>query len=263
MASNPKSSIISRGWAWCRNAALDMMQKSAKEFLFPMICAAGIGGVAGGGATKWIGSIITDEQIKQIKEDLTSIRSQTDGSRKRLDELAQKLDKLTVNFPTTSTFFPKARLKNQGNRSVTSDDCEQVLDLSPGKGISLSPKQEIQLDGFVILVDSLDKKGEKIVLDVEGFASELPFFSSSMKSDKCNLKVANLRAEKVGEYLRGKLLDLNGSVDEGVTIRTKTWDTYTDMDQNRPYLYGPPPSIEPSAGLHVLNQAVYITISSP
>lgn len=255
MASNPKSSIISRGRALCRDAVLHMTQKTAKEFLFPVICAAGIGGAAGGGATTWI--------VEQIKEDLTSIRSQTDGSRKRLDELAQKLDKLTVNFPTSSIFFPKARLKNQGNRSVTSDDCEQVLDLSPGKGISLSPKQEMQLDGFVILVDSLDKKGEKIVLDVEGFASELPFFSSSMKSDKCNLKVANLRAEKVGEYLRKKLLDLNGSVDEGVTIRTKTWDTYTDMDQNRPYLYGPPPSIEPSAGLHVLNQAVYITISSP
>ena len=73
----------------------------------------------------------------------------------------------------------------------------------------------------------------------------------------------------VGEYLTQELQDLSVSVDNGVTIKIKAWgangDTdkgYTEMEAKRPYPYLPT-SIEPSAGLHVLNQAVYITISSP
>ena len=153
------------------------------------------------------------------------------------------------DFPSTLIFFPKAVLRNQEN-------CQ--LDPSPGNGIGLFITQEKQLDELVDLVAIISEKRE-IYLDVKGFASTLSFsgLSDKAKSNDCNLRAARLRGKEVSRYLRRRLRAL------GITVETEIWKTYTDMDQNRPYPYERERTGTSARGIHALNQAVYITISSP
>ena len=158
------------------------------------------------------------------------------------------------DFPSTLIFFPRAILENQEN-------CQ--LDRSPGNGIGLLFAQRKQLDELVSLVAIIKEKRE-IVLHVRGFASRLYFSGlSAEKSNHCNLKAARLRGEEVGLYLESELGVL------GVTVETETWDTFTEkarnyseMDRNRPFPYEQESADASSRGIHALNQAVYITISS-
>lgn len=175
-----------------------------------------------------------------------------------LEVLVVKQEKLEIaNFRIDSLLFPRARLR-KGAKLEEGDNCGSLIDDSKDNGVTLAEWQKERLDRLVNLVGLLDNE-RKITLHVEGFASKLNFSKfATDESNKCNLAVANRRAENVSEYLQSKVPE-----PKRVSVERREWRRYTEMYQKRPYPYGPPPSIEPSAGLHVLNQAVRITISSP
>lgn len=188
---------------------------------------------------------------------LTPIYFQLDELKRQQDELLEIVlwIKNMKNFPIDPIVFPKARTKQRAE--LQNGNYESVLDSSPGAGIGLLASQRKQLDRLASSVILLDEPGT-IELKVEGFASTLPFLNSpcKSKSEKCNKVAANLRAKQVRDYLKIKLSGPR------FHIEARSWKNYNEMDENRYYPYEQSTSSKSLPDLHVLNQAVYITISS-
>lgn len=189
---------------------------------------------------------------------LASVNLQLYELKEQQDELLEIVlwIKNMKNFQIDPILFPKARTKQRA--TLENGNYESVLDSDPGAGIGLLDSQKEQLNRLARSVALLGEPST-IELKVEGFASTLPFLNSPCKSEskECNKAAANLRAKQVRDYLESKLPGPR------FHIEARTWKDYEEMDQNRYYPYVQSTPSKSIPGLHVLNQAVHITISSP
>lgn len=220
-------------------------------FKNPFVLSAGI-------ATPFAGTTVVQYNIENYQLHLASVNLQLYELKEQQDELLEIVlwIKNMKNFQIDPILFPKARTKQRA--TLENGNYESVLDSDPGAGIGLLDSQKEQLNRLARSVAILDDPST-IELKVEGFSSTLPFLNSPCKSEskECNKAAANLRAKQVCDYLESKLPGPR------FHIEARTWKDYEEMDQNRYYPYVQSTPSKSIPGLHVLNQAVHITISSP
>ena len=145
---------------------------------------------------------------------------------------------ITVNSKFTF-FYENARLNEEGEVARNS------------VGVKLAPRHLKRLELLTNAFEPCHRADAPVEFEVAGYSSTAEFRtrpdgSPMDKSDELNLQTANLRAEIVGEYLKGQRF----------AVTTKEWPG--DRDLERPYV----DNAQPGVAQQALNRTVLIELKS-